>query len=81
MEKFIYVFSESDKDLLLSHGYSLIQEPKPKKVAPKKKGAKGKEEIELEEIKEVKFWVFLNKSTRDIVLDSIEYVLSNQLTL
>lgn len=81
--KFIYVFNEADKNVLLSHGYELIQEPKPKKVAPKKKSAKDKEGVEPEEVKEaVKYWVFLNKSTRDTVFNSIEnYVFSDTLTL
>lgn len=83
MDKFIVVFSEHDKDALLSHGYSLIQEPKPKKAAPKKKTAKGKEVAEevVEDIKEpVLYWVFLNKSAKDLILDSLEfYVYSNQL--
>lgn len=82
-EKFIYVFSETDKNSLLSHGYELIQEPKPKKSTIKKKTAKGKETIEPEEMKEeIRYWVFLNKSTRDLVFNSLEnYVFSNQLTL
>lgn len=84
IEKFIYVFSESDKDTLLSHGYDLIKEPKKKKTAPKKRiNSKLKDEVDVEPIKEEKpYWVFLNKSARDMILKSLDnYVLSNQLSL
>ena len=86
-EKFIYVFNETDKNTLLSHGYVLVQEPREKKAPIKKKTAKGKNaEAEIEtptEVREeVKYWVFANKSTRDLVFNSLEkYVFSNQLNL
>ena len=91
-DKFIYVFNEKDKNTLLAHGYELIQEPKAKKT-PKKKAkakdeefsmkAKGKDAETVEDTKdEVKYWVFLNKTARDMVLNRLEgYVFSDTLTL
>lgn len=79
MEKFIYVFSENDKNTLLQHGYQLVQEPKKKKPTRTKKGEKAEEVVEEKE--ELKYWVFLNKSVRDMVFYSLDnYVLSNTLT-
>lgn len=82
-EKFIYVFNEADKNLLLSRGFELVQEPKAKKASTKKKSAKSKDDAEVEEVKEeVKYWVFLNKSARDMIFNSLEsYCFSNQLNL
>ena len=80
MEKFIYVFSESDRDLLIAHGYTLIQEPKNKKRKPKTKKVSG-DESPVEEKEPVKTWIFENKSTRDVVLDDIDIIVySNILT-
>lgn len=81
MEKFIYVFSESDRDLLLAHGYTMIQEPKSKKRKTSTKAKKTSEESPVEEKEPVKTWIFENKSTRDIVLDDIDIIVySNILT-
>lgn len=78
-DKFIYVFNESDRDALLSHGYILLQEPKSKKTTAKKKSAKDKEEPE--ETQETRYWVFENKSTRDLVFNNLDtYLFSNVLT-
>ena len=87
-DKFIYVFSEADKNALLSHGYVLLQEPKATKATVKKKAkAKDGDEVDdIEEVKEVKnevkYWVFMNKSSRDMIFNKLEkYVFSNTLTL
>ena len=82
MEKFIYVFSEADRDALLSHGYVLLKSPKKKRPVKQKKV----EDEEVKEIKEpqkeeIKIWIFANKSARDMILDSMdEYAFSNILT-
>jgi len=78
MEKFIYVFSERDKNLLLEHGYILIKEPKKKRVPKKKVSEENQEENTKEELK---IWIFANKLVKDMILDDLEsYVFSNILT-
>ena len=75
--KFIYVFNESDRETLLAHGYVLVKEPKKKRAA--KKAAKEGAEAEVKE--ELNYWVFANKTVKDLVFDSFEnYVLSDTLT-
>lgn len=91
-DKFIYVFNEKDRDELLFHGYDLIQEPKAKKATKKKtkskdaevstKGKKKEPVVDEEEKEEVKYWVFLNKTARDMVFSKLDnYVFSDTLTL
>lgn len=82
MEKFIYVFSESDRDILLSHGYALLKSPKKKRPVKQKKAEDGEEKEYIEPQKEeLKIWIFANKSTRDKILDALdEYAFSNILT-
>lgn len=84
MNKFIYVFSESDRDALLSHGYVLIREPKVKKAPVRmKKGAKDADTdvVAVPEKEERKYWVFANKTVKDMVFNSLgDYVLSDTLT-
>lgn len=80
MEKFIYVFNEADKNALLSRGYVLVQSPKKKKSAGRPKTKKDAD-AEVVEKEELQYWVFENKSVRDMVLYSLDnYVLSNTLT-
>ena len=74
MEKFIYVFSESDRDTLLRRDFTLAKEPK-------KKRGKAKPTEDEKATEELSVWVFYNKSVRDMILDSLDhYVLSNVLT-
>jgi len=81
MDKFIYVFSEEDKNTLLSCGYTLLKEFKPKKASTsKKKGAKD-EDAEVPVKEEPKYWIFANRSARDMVFNSLgHYVFSDTLT-
>ncbi len=80
--KFIYVFNETDRDTLLSRGYVLMKEPTQKKsVSKAKKNTKEKDVQEDVEKDVVKYWVFANKTVKDMVFDSLEnYVFSDTLT-
>lgn len=80
MDKFIYVFSEADKNTLLLNGYTLIKEPKQKKSSGRPKKGEDEKEDQVEK-EEVKYWVFANKTVRDLVFSSLEnYVFSDTLT-
>jgi len=80
MEKFIYVFSEEDKNTLLDHGFVLAKEPR-KVVSKKKATEETQADKAVKKKKEMKVWIFYNEATQVRVLDSLsEYALSNILT-
>lgn len=86
--KFVYVFSEEDKNVLLNHGYTLLREPTIKKPKKNTKGkfAETKDAVDCQDewaeaIIGSKYWVFENKTSKDLVFESLgKYAFSDSLT-